>query len=470
MQRSLAGRLALLFAGLSFVVLATVGAVLYQSLERQLVARDDAALIARVEQIRTLLQDTDLIALIHQKPQLFSNMLGNREALLVLRFPGQMPLVEVNPNRTQVQDLVPVRTTSPLALEDVRHAHEHGGIPFSVLAVTTKVSGASPELEIVAGRLMTERSRVLKAYRNEILLVATAGACMLALLAWWGAGRGLLPLRTLARRTAEISIKNLSTRIDDQQAPRELLPLINSFNGMLDRLDRSFTQLSQVSADMAHDLRTPIGNLLGQTEVALGQRRDVAYYEKLLGSNFEELQRLSKMTDNMLFLARADNADNAIERKPLPLADELQLVADYFEGLAEERQVRIELHGDGVVWADQTLLRRALGNLLANAVRYADAGSVIGVAAALHNSGVEISVENVGPTIPPAHLERIFDRFYRVDSARAGSATSSGLGLSIVRSIMTLHQGAWRASSGDGKTRFTLWFPAQPARLGISPG
>nr|WP_229265417.1 heavy metal sensor histidine kinase [Duganella sp. 1224] len=442
--------------------MAAVGAVLYQSLARQLADRDDAALVARVEQIRALLQDTDLIALIHQKPRLFSNMLGNREALLVLRFPGQAPLIEVNPSHTPVPRVMPLRTNAPLGLDDVRHAAEHGDIPFSVLAVTTPISGAPQDLEIVAGRLMSERSRVLRAYRNEILLVASSGACLLAFLAWWGARRGLSPLRALARQTASIGVRNLSTRIEQRGAPRELAPLIDGVNGMLERLERSFTQLSQVSADMAHDLRTPIGNLLGQTEVALGQRRDVAYYEKLLGSNFEELQRLSKMTDNMLFLARADNADNAIERKLLPLADELQRMVDYFEGVAEEREVRIAVSGDGQVWADQTLLRRALGNLLANAVRYADAGSVIVLTATAHTAGVEISVENRGPTIPPQHLARIFDRFYRADPARADSASSSGLGLSIVRSIMTLHQGRWQASSNDGLTRFTLGFPPQP--------
>jgi two-component system heavy metal sensor histidine kinase CusS len=463
MRRSLAARLALLFAALAFAVLAAVGALLYQSLARHLADRDDAALVARVEQIRTLLQDTDLISLIHQKPQLFSNMLGNREALLVLRFPGQAPLIEVNPSHTPVPVVTPVRINAPLRLEDVQHAPERGGIPFSVLAVSTKISGAPQDLEIIAGRLMSERSRVLKAYRNEILLVASGGAALLALLAWWGAGRGLSPLRALARQTAGIGVRNLSTRINEQDAPGELAPLIEGFNGMLDRLDRSFTQLSQVSADMAHDLRTPIGNLLGQTEVALGQKRDVAYYEKLLGSNFEELQRLSKMTDNMLFLARTENADNAIERKLLPLEDELQRMVDYFEGVAEEREVRIAVSGAGQVWADQTLLRRALGNLMANAVRYADAGSAIVLSATADAGGVDISVENRGPTIPPQHLARIFDRFYRADPARADSASSSGLGLSIVRSIMTLHQGRWQASSQQGVTRFTLGFPPPPA-------
>jgi two-component system heavy metal sensor histidine kinase CusS len=305
---------------------------------------------------------------------------------------------------------------------------------------------------------MTERTHLLRTYRNRILLLASGATLLTALLAYWIAHRGLLPLRGLATQTASFGIRNLSIRIDNLQAPPELLPLIDGFNGMLDRLEMSFTQLSQVSADMAHDLRTPIGNMLGQTEVALGQRRNVEYYEKLLGSNFEELQRLSKMTDNMLFLARAGNADHAIERKALDVADELQRIGEYFEGPAEERDIQLNFCGDGVVWADPTLLRRVLANLLANAVRYAASGTEILVVSEQAESGTTMFVENTGPTIEAHHLDRLFDRFYRADASRRGSSDASGLGLSIVRSIMSLHQGRWHAASGNRRARFTIFF------------
>lgn len=462
MRHSLVARLAVAFALLSFAVLATVGAALYKAMEQELVQRDDAALVTRVDQVRTLLQDVDLVTLIHQKPRLFSNMLGNREALLVLRFPGQEPLIEVNPGRSPIPDVMPVPVNGPLTLNAVHHEPERDGIPFAVAAASVQVEGAPQRLQIIAGRLMIERSHVLRAYRNQNLAVASAAALLLALLAWWVVRRGLEPVRQLARQTSAIGVSNLSTRIDTPSAPRELQPLIQGFNSMLDRLERGFTQLGQVTADMAHDLRTPIANLLGQTEVALAQTRELAYYQSLLGSNFEELQRLSRMISNMLFLARAEHADNAIECQTLSVADELLRVAEYFEGLAEERGLELRTQGSGEMWADPTLLRRALANLLANALRYADPGSAIILAASHQGGGTAISVENHGPTIPPKHLERLFDRFYRADSSRAGSATSSGLGLSIVRSIMTLHGGQWHVSSSDGVTCFTLVFPAPP--------
>lgn len=459
-RRSMVARLTLLFGLLSFAVLGTVGAALYNALEKQLILRDDTALVARVDQIRTLLRDEDLIDLIHRKPQLFANMLGNREALLVLKFPGQAPLIEVNPNKTPIPDVAPVAANAPLSLDVVHHTTGKDGVPFIVAAAAARTSDARQDLQIVSGRLMTERTRLLRTYRNQILMVVCGSALLLAMLAYVVVRRGLLPLRRLAAQTEVIGIRNLSTRIDAEVAPHELLPLINGFNAMLDRLEMSFTQLSQVSADMAHDLRTPIGNLLGQTEVALGQRRDVAYYEKLLGSNFEELQRLSKMMDNMLFLARAEHADHVIERKELDVADELQRIAEYFEGPADERGIGLASHGTGRVWADPMLLRRALANLLANAVRYADEGSEIVLAAEQGAEGTTISVENRGPTVAPHHLERLFDRFYRADASRQDSAESSGLGLSIVRSIMSLHQGRCYATSSGGVTRFSLFFPA----------
>ncbi len=456
---SLTTRLSLIFALLSFSVIALVGFTLYRTLETQISLRDDGALLTRVEQIRTLLRDEDVINLIHDKPQLFANMLGNNEALLVVRFPGQKPLIEVNPGHSPIPDVRPIAANAALTLAAVQHGVSRDDTPFISVAASAQTSDAPHQLEIISGRLMTERTHILAVYRERIVLLATAAALFTALLSYGIARRGLSPLQRLAEQTSTIGIRNLSVRLDDTQAPRELSPLIDGFNQMLDRLDISFTQLSQVSADMAHDLRTPIGNILGQTEVALSQRRSAEYYEKLLGSNFEELMRLSKMTDNMLFLARAENADHAIERSKLEVGEEFERVAEYFAGPADERGVRIIVHGDGEVWADANLLRRALANLLANAVRYADAGSEIVLSAEQQVSGITISVTNTGPTIDAAHLERLFDRFYRADPSRNTASHASGLGLSIVRSIMGLHQGSWQASSQDRITRFTLFFP-----------
>ncbi|HEY0207969.1 heavy metal sensor histidine kinase [Acerihabitans sp.] len=461
---SLTSRLTLSLAVLVMLVMATVGYALYRTLEQQLIIRDDGALITRVEQIRTLLLNEDVMTLIHDKPGLFANMLGNTESLLVLRFPDGTPLMEVNPGRSPIPRITPVPAGAPLTLAAVHHAVTADGIPFISASALANISRAPYQVTITTGRLMSERTRTLAMYRNQIILVATAATWLTALLAWFFIRRGLTPLRRLAAETASMDIHYLSRRIGITRAPSELRQLIEAFNSMLERLEINFRQLSQVSADMAHDLRTPIGILLGQTEVAMRFKRDTDYYENLLGSNFEELQRLARMIDNMLFLARAGDAGHAIERAALPLTAEFGRLSDYFEGPAEERGLTLACERNGAtVWADPELLRRALANLLANAVHYADTGTAIVLRAEQRPEGTTISVENAGPDIAPHHLERLFDRFYRADASRAGDAGASGLGLSIVRSIMVLHQGRWHAQSGKRRTRFSLFFPAKPA-------
>ncbi|SFM50544.1 histidine kinase dimerization/phospho-acceptor domain-containing protein [Rugamonas rubra] len=302
---ALTRRLAALFALLCFALLAALGVFLYRELEQQLTLRDDAALLNRVEQIRVLLQDENTMELVRAKPGLFANMLGNREALLVLRFAGQAPLIEVNPGAMPIPELAPLPPEAPLTLSAVRHTFDANGVPFIALAASARSDDPRRPLEIIAGRAMGERTHMLAQYRERILLSAGAGAVLAALAALALVRRGLRPLRELARQTDGIGMANLAARLDGAGAPRELALLVDAFNAMLERLSNGFTRLSQVSADMAHDLRTPIANLLGQTEVALGQQRSTDYYEALLASNHEELQRLARMTDNMLFLARA---------------------------------------------------------------------------------------------------------------------------------------------------------------------
>lgn len=461
-SRSLTTRLACLFALLSMLVLGGVGMVLYRGLETQLVLRDDAALVTRVEQIRTLLRDTNTLQLVRDKPHLFENMLGNREALLVLGFAGEEPLIEVNPGRIAIPHVTPVAADAALHLDAVQHAVGAAGTPFSAVAANLRIGQPARELRITAGRLMTERQRILDHYRQQIIWMSLGATVLAAAIAFALVRRGLRPLAALAAHAATIGIDNLGTRLDAERAPRELAPLVVSFNAMLERLAEGFARLGQVTADMAHDLRTPIATLLGQTEVALGQARSADYYHALLVSNQEELQRLSRMTDNMLFLARSDHADTMIEPAWLDIATEFERISDYFEGLAEDRALVITCPGSGQVWADPLLLRRALANLLANAIHYADAPSTITLSAQHDAGGAVLCVENLGPQIAEHQLARLFDRFYRADTARRDSSQSSGLGLSIVHTIMALYRGTAQAASSGGINRFMLFFPDKP--------
>lgn len=456
---SLTFRLAALLAIFAFAGMASLGTALYFALAAQLRVRDDGALITRVDQIRTLLQDEDARALIRDKPRLFGNMLGNTESLLVVRFVGGASLIEVNPGNRPIPQMAPIAADKPLTLAAVNHGYGPDHIPFIYAAAVGRTVGNQAPLEIISGRLLTERTRTLQTYRNGIVIFSILGAALFALFAYLVTRRGLVPLRRLAEQTAWIGMGTLSFRIDQTRVPRELEAMVWQFNAMLERLERGFTQLKQVSADMAHDLRTPINNMLGQIEVGLNQTRDVPYYQRLVGSNYEELQRLSRMIDNMLFLARAEYTVDAIDRYRLDVADELGRICDYFEGLAEEHGVRLMWSGTGTVCADAALLRRALANLMSNAVRHAEPGSDITVTAEHGVQETAIHVTNQGQTIAPHDLERVFDRFYRADASRQHSADSNGLGLAIVASIMRLHGGRCVAQSQDGTTRFSLYFP-----------
>ncbi len=455
---SLTLRLALIFALLAFALLATLGVALYRELERELILRDDTALIGRVEQLRNLLNDSNTLDLIKTKPELFQNMLGNRESVLSIAAPGHKPLLLVNPGNIDLPPVPPVPKGHTLSLADVQHLPGINGVPFATVAATID-SGDIGSLHITTGRLMTERSAVLASYRLSVYILASLAAIILALVGYLLVRRGLLPLRRLANHAQGIDVGNLAERLDSHGAPKELLPLIESFNTMLERLAKGFVQLGQVSTDMAHELRTPINNLLGETQVALQQSRSIEGYQQLLASNVEELERLARMLDNMLFLARTDPASALRQRQQLSAADEVTRIADYFEGLASDVDMRIIARGDGVIWAEPMLLRRALANLCANAIKYAAPSSQLVIQAVPCADGINLSVSSQGETIPAEHLPRLFERFYRVDQSRERSAQSNGLGLSIVATIMQLHNGRCSVSSASGVTCFELFFP-----------
>ncbi|NVZ66033.1 heavy metal sensor histidine kinase [Pseudomonas gingeri] len=452
---SLTLRLALVFVLLAFAVLATTGVALYRELERELIRRDDSTLVYRIDQLRNFLNDSNTLELIRTKPVLFQNMLGNRESVLMIGESGQEPLLEVNPADIDIPDLTPVTINHSLALTDVQHLPGVNGAPFSAISANID----SGKLKVTIGRLMTERTAVLASYRLSVYVLASLAAIVLALIGYVVVHRGLLPLRRLAHHAHGIGIGNLTERLDGQGAPKELLPMIDSFNTMLERLATGFAQLSQVSTDMAHELRTPINNLLGETQVAMQQNRSVEHYQQLLASNVEELERLARMLDNMLFLARTDPGSARDQRQELNAADELERVADYFEGLAADADISIRAEGEGLIWAEPMLLRRALANLCANAIKYGAADSELLIQAVPSADGIKLRVRNHGPTIPAEHLPRLFERFYRVDQSRERSAQSNGLGLSIVATIMQLHSGRYSVTSENGVTCFELFFP-----------
>ncbi|HTJ99936.1 MAG TPA: heavy metal sensor histidine kinase [Bordetella sp.] len=462
-RHSLTLRTALLFALLAALVVSMAGVYLYMSMETSMIARSDVGLIGRVDRFRALLRDTLTLDEIRARPGLFENMLGNEQDVLVFRLPDSDPVMDINPGRQSLPAIAPAAQDQPLSRADVHPAMTVQGGPMRVVAAMTRtVDGQS--VEIQAAHLLLNETRMLSVYRGQIALAVAVAFLSIAVLGYLALRRGLRPLRTMAAQAARITPASLDQRLNLADTPHELREVAASFNAMLDRLADGYQRLTQFSADLAHEIRTPIGALMGNCQVALYQRRTSAEYESVLASGLEELERLSRLVENILFLARADNAQSALEYAHLDLGAELRRVADYFEGLAEERGIQLQCEAVGGVYADAILFRRALGNLVANAVRYADVDSMVTLSTESLADAVLVHVDNLGTPIPPERLHKLFDRFYRADLSRSASSDASGLGLAIVRAIMALHGGtAHAASLPDGHIRFTLRYPAVAA-------
>ncbi|GAN80948.1 heavy metal sensor histidine kinase [Acidocella aminolytica] len=281
------------------------------------------------------------------------------------------------------------------------------------------------------------------------------------------AAHALAPLERIAKVAQSITPAQLSRRIPlDPPWPRELSGLVEIFNQMLDNLDASFKRLSRFSADIAHELRTPLSNFNGSLEVCLTRPRSEAEYRAAIASALEDGQRLTELIENLLFLARVENPSHALRHERCE-ADELcAWVTAQYEAQSRPKGLHIRIEGTATLYADTLLFRQAVGNVLANAVRHAPPASEISIViSGSPASGVEIAITDQGSGIPPEHLPRLFDRFYQTDPARGHKAAQgSGLGLSIVRSIMDLHGGRVVIESKPGQgTRVTLRFPPMEA-------
>jgi two-component system heavy metal sensor histidine kinase CusS len=287
-----------------------------------------------------------------------------------------------------------------------------------------------------------------------------------------GAGRlaaahALAPVARIAKVAQSTTPAHLSSRIPlNPPWPRELAGLVQTFNQMLDSLDSSFGRLSRFSADIAHELRTPLSILKGGLEVCLTRPRSEAEYRAAIASALEDGQRLTELIENLLFLARVENPRQALRSERCEAGEVCAWVAAQYEAQSRPKGLRIRIEGNAALYADTLLFRQAVGNVLANAVRHAPPGSEISaVISGAPARGVEIAIADQGPGIAAEHIPRLFDRFYQTDPARGHTmAQGSGLGLSIVRSIMELHGGRATIASMPGHgTRVTLRFPSMEA-------
>ncbi|MDR5665778.1 heavy metal sensor histidine kinase [Burkholderia cenocepacia] len=456
---SLLRRLTLAFAAVAALVFALTGAYLYRSLSAELTRRDDIEISAKLNQFLQLARASGSTAALRADPAVFHDVLLSHPGVYLGIYDAQhRPLVE---HSDEAGNTLASVIAAP-------HPAGNAGSPFTcappgigtsrcVYARETLPSGEA--IQVALARTAADRQSLLESYRVDIWLAAAVGALLVGALGYAVASRGLRPVESLGRQTSRIEAHNLNARLDARGGPVELRELATSVNRMLDRLERAFVRLSQFSSDLAHDMRTPLANVISSSQITLSRARTTDEYEALIESNIEECERLQRMIENMLFLARTDNARQHLKTAELDAGSELRRLASYFHALADEAGVRIDVHGEVPVVADATLFRRAVSNLASNALEHAQAASTIELAVSTQGGYAVVEVTNRGVAIPPEQVERIFERFYRIDSSRHGAARNAGLGLAIVKSIMELHRGKVEVASRDGRTTFALYFP-----------
>ena len=453
---SIAVRLTLWYALFSVLLIAAAGSALYWVLAEQLQQVDSQILASKINAVHSALSRHagNAEALRHETQLEASTIRGvfiwvsRPSAGIIARGRDFNPLLD-SPRPF---------TKSPNTLKEQEwkwkiHDHDH------YLVMARRFAG-NPPTTIYVAISTTQNARFLALYRQALLLAIVLALLVAAAAGYLIARRGLRPVARMAQIIDELGAGQLHRRVADEPWPGELRTLAANFDRLLGRLETSFDRISRFSADIAHELRTPLHILRGEAEIALSRDRSPADYQACIASAMDEYGRLSRMVDALLFLARAEQPDAQLDTPLLDSREEVAAVCAFYQAMADELDVALVNQASGPVAANPGLLRRALGNLLGNALRHTPAGGQVSIRTAIQPSLLQIIVRDSGSGIAPEDLPHVFDRFYCADAARLRQGQGTGLGLAIVRSIMQLHGGkvALRSELGMGTT-VTLSFP-----------
>lgn len=460
---SLTLRLTLLFALASACVLFLLGVLIGHAVERHFEEQDLEILTEKMAAVRNILKDSAHAQSHGEVADRLGAAFGEHSGLAVAVHDESEAVVYTNaplafPDRSlSGSSATPGQGLSKWASPDGRSWR---GTALPIPQPRMKTNPVAPPAYTVAIAVdIIHHEHFMHSFRQSLWTFMGAATVAMGLLGWFAVQRGLSPLKAIKRRAAAITANRLDTRLPVESIPRELADLADTLNGMLARLEESFQRLSNFSSDLAHELRTPVSNLLTQTQVTLSKTRTAENYRDVLESNAEEFERLSRTISDMLFLAKADNGQIIPHRESIDLAAEISNLLEFYSVLAEEKSIALSFEGSARLLGDRLMLRRAFGNLLSNALRYTPQGG--GVNVRIKNSAngkTEVSIENTGSDIPPEHLPHLFDRFYRVDGSRQRTTENSGLGLAITKFIVSAHAGSVDVDSSSGITRFTLLF------------
>lgn len=451
-RKSVTFRLTLLFASVSTAVLLLLALLVSTLAEQHFEELDMELLNGKLELIQHALENVrspqDLDAL---PKRLKESLIGHRGLDVVALTHDGRTLFSTEgakfPDGLRDND-----GSRPIVWTD-KESHTYRSISRKVL---TGMNGVSP-IHIAVSTNLSHHERFMHSFQLALWLVVGLATLLTGFLGWLAAHRGLAPLREILEKASDITANRLDHRISVAAIPVELAEVADTLNAMLARLEESFKRLSDFSSDIAHELRTPVSNLLTQTQVILSRDRTADEYKNVLASNAEELERLSRAIADMLFLAKSDNDLIVPHREKVDLLAEVQGLFEFYDIVAEEKNIQLTYSGNGIVSGDRLMLRRAISNLLSNAVRHTSVGGQVAVSIqAQEDSSVTLTVRNSGAGIAAEHLPRLFDRFYRVDPSRQNFGEGVGLGLAITRSIAKAHGGDVSVESESGITTFGL--------------
>ena len=453
-HRSIAWQLILLFTMATSLLLACGLGVFYAIVIRHAFAEDNAVLADRVAALRADLHETGATRFAEE---LNGHNAGEHTAYWIRMLDSQGRTYAETPgmDRLLPPEIFPPPQKSASIIGSPKD-YRRGSKLFSLVTLNEE-SGSQPyTLQVAQDRSSDER--VERNFAVLFIMVLSGSVLASAFIAVIVTKRGLRPLQEMTQSLARIGPTHLKEQVIPAEWPRELKPLAIAFDDMLKRLDDSFTRLSQFSADLAHELRTPIANMIGEAQVALTRDRTAAEYRETIESTVGECERLSRIVDNLLFVARADAAREPIARKRFDGRAAVQKIAAFYQTIADDRHIAISCSGEGQIYADPDLFERAVGNLLDNALRFTPENGSIQIVLSERNADFEVAVRDNGSGIAPEHLPRVFDRFYRAESSRGSDG--AGLGLALVKSIVDLHGGSAKIESEIGRgTTVKLTFP-----------
>lgn len=449
---SLALRLGLIVSGVGLLLAVVLVVMVYGVLDRELDRRAAEQLQAKSGQILHSLEERPADARAPWQHVLADALLGHEElSVTVLSAAEDTPLYGLG-SHAYADELRPGRWP------DAQTLAWHSDDGHDLLTVRTYLTiPGLPPLQLLLSQDRSSDRFLLDAFLRAALISLPILLLLIGAAAWWTGYQGLAPLRRFRRTARAITTRKLTLRVDDTDLPAEVAELATALNTMLERLNTGVQLLDRFADDVAHELRTPLGILIGRTQMILSRKRDETSYQQALEESLDELDRLSRIVTDMLLLARLDSHEPLSSLGKVAVEHEALRVCSLFEAYAEARGIELAVEGQLQVEGDRLMIQRALSNLLSNAIRHADPGTTVTVKLVQQeDDGGQVAVLNQGSPLDPDELSKVFERFYRAGDRQTGG---SGLGLAIVRAIMTSHQGWVQAECHAGSTSFTLTFP-----------